>query len=221
MRYDGTMGRPSAKATTARLLLLALIASSLPSCKDGSGGQAAAAAIVVGAAVAAAAINRAATDECWGNCPPGTYCDEGSGLCIAPDEQLAAPPEENEVEWVECDAAEFECAANQWLRCEKRCEWVMCGPDDAAPSSDDPQRCCRQPCAWVDCYEDGRPCEPAAKTPSRRAPAVRATGAPHGAERATTNAGPANTADPCRGLCLAGERCVVRDAVADCVAAER
>jgi hypothetical protein len=44
-------------------------------CKSVDGGQAAAAAIAVGAAVAAAAIDRAATDDCWGNCPPGTYCN--------------------------------------------------------------------------------------------------------------------------------------------------
>ncbi|MCC6527197.1 MAG: hypothetical protein IT373_31400, partial [Polyangiaceae bacterium] len=59
----------------------------------------AAAAITAGVAIAAAAVNRAATDECWGNCGRGELCDPVSGLCVP------APPEGVGLDHDPCAAA--------------------------------------------------------------------------------------------------------------------
>ncbi|MBW2529779.1 MAG: hypothetical protein JRI23_36720 [Deltaproteobacteria bacterium] len=166
-----------------------LLAASLASfgCKSADSGQIAAAAITVGAAVAAAAINRAATDECWGSCTHGTMCDPDSGQCV-PIPEIPGRQSQGQDRWYPCDPTRFECGPNEWLVC-----------DDAG-------------CEWYHCDESIEICDP------RPAP-----GCNEGADcelllaeqRAAPPAGV--SVDPCRGLCLGGERCVVRDGVADCV----
>ena len=166
-------------------------------CKSVDAGQLAAAAITVGAAVAAAAINRAATDECWGSCAPGSYCDGASGLCVAYREGDPAP-EEPSADWAPCDHSRFICTPTLWLRCQQPCEWVLCEPR-SSDTSGAPRRCCEQRCEWMQCPDDGSRCTALGHEPPRRdrlaSPAV----------------------DPCRGLCVGRESCVVQDGVADCV----
>ncbi len=158
--------------------------------------KAALAAATLGVAVAAAAIDRAANGDCWGSCPPGTYCDSSSGLCVQPAEgQAVASEREPDADWIECDRQRYQCQANLWLRCELPCEWVMC---ESHEQGTEPRRCCEQRCEWLVCPDDGRPCRQLGQEPPRRA-ALALEGS-----------------DPCRGLCLRGERCVVRDGVADC-----
>ena len=48
------------------------------------------AAVTTGVAVAAAAVNRAATDECWGQCSNGYRCDTGRGICV-PEDEITVP----------------------------------------------------------------------------------------------------------------------------------
>jgi hypothetical protein len=170
----------------------------LPSCGGVDPGKAAAVAIGVGAAVAAAAIERAATGDCWGSCRPGTYCDSSSGLCVSlpPNESVAAEPE---AEWIACDHQAYQCLADLWLRCALPCEWVMCKGQQSGQG--EPRRCCEQRCEWLICPEDGTPCQALGREPPKR------------------DALAVGALDPCRGLCLQGERCVVRDGVADCLAA--
>jgi hypothetical protein len=177
---------------------LVCVLTTVVGCKSVDAGQAAAAAVVVGAAVAAAAINRAATDECWGNCPPGTFCDAGSGLCVAPVETASYAEPEPTADWIECDRNRYLCAKGMWLRCEQPCEWVMCEPHGASGTGT-PRRCCEQRCAWMLCPDDGHPCSMLEREPPLRT----AVAAPD--------------ADPCHGLCLRDERCVVREGVADCL----
>lgn len=182
-----------------RRVVLICLGAVAAGCDSPAANQAAAAAITVGAAVAAAAINRAATDECWGNCPPGTFCDEASGLCVAPAEDLSYAEPESTAQWVECDRDRYLCAKGMWLRCEDPCEWVMCEPRGATGTGE-PRRCCEQRCAWMYCPEDGHPCKVLEREPPLREAVASAD------------------ADPCRGLCVAGEQCVVQGGVADCVA---
>jgi len=175
-----------------------LLAVTVVGCKGAAAGQLAAAAITVGAAVAAAAINRAATNECWGSCAPGSYCDGSSGLCVAYAEPPSSSAEEPQADWTVCDRDRFKCEPNVWLRCEQPCEWVLCEPRATDPAGE-PRRCCEQHCAWLQCPEDGKPCVALGHDPPKRD--IVAFG----------------LADPCRGLCLTGEVCVVHDGTADCV----
>ena len=195
------MREPPARAAAERLvyhgvmrwLTAALIASlAVAGCKSASSGQVAAAAISVGAAVAAAAINREITDECWGNCTHGTMCDRESGRCV-PVPELARGHDDR-TRWYPCEPTQFQCQPNEWLVCDEvQCEWYQC---------DESIEVCEPRLA------------PACSTPEEcevllahgPAPAAR----PPFAERASS--------DPCRGLCLTGERCVVQDGVADCLA---
>lgn len=71
-----------------RAAVLALTALLAAAC---SPPQAAGVAFGSGFALAAAAVNRAANDDCWGSCRPGTVCDKASGLCVEPGTQRAAP----------------------------------------------------------------------------------------------------------------------------------
>lgn len=163
-------------------------ALALVGCKGADSGQIAAAAITVGAAVAAAAINRAATDECWGNCTHGTMCDPESGQCI-PIPEIPGRQSQGEQRWYPCDPLRFECGPSEWLVCDAQgCEWYRC---------DESIEIC-EPRPAPGCVEGGE-CEVLL------------------AERPAPAATP--VVDPCRGLCLTGERCVVREGVADCVVA--
>jgi hypothetical protein len=56
------------------------------------------AAVTTGIAVAAAAANRAATDECWGNCLNGFVCDKARGVCVPAGELKVAVPYEGDPE---------------------------------------------------------------------------------------------------------------------------
>lgn len=58
------------------------VALLLPAC-GGDASKYASAAVTAGIAVAAAGVNRAATDACWADCPPGTACNEETGACEA------------------------------------------------------------------------------------------------------------------------------------------
>ena len=71
------------------LSLLALV--TFWACRSGESAKYAGAGVTAGLAVAGAAINRAATDECWGNCSPGFGCDDKSGKCVPLDELEEAP----------------------------------------------------------------------------------------------------------------------------------
>ncbi len=92
--------------------------------------------------------------------------------------------------WYSCDPDRFVCEPDEWLVCDE------------------------VGCDWYRCDAAGDACEPrqASDCPGTdpacpaKTPTVRATDAP--------------PRDPCRGLCFAGEQCVVKDDVADCVRKE-
>jgi hypothetical protein len=169
-------------------------------CNAADAPKAALAAATLGVAVAAAAIDRAANGDCWGSCRPGTFCDSSSGMCLPlPEVQGTAPATEPEADWIACDRARYQCEADLWLRCQLPCEWVMC--ESQGVEREPPRRCCEQRCEWLVCPDDGRPCRQLGREPLKRTALA------------------LESSDPCRGLCLAGESCLVRDGVADCVPA--
>lgn len=176
-----------------RALAMALVvALGGSACKSVDAGQVAAAAITVSAAVAAAAINRAATDECWGRCPAGSMCDGDSGLCVPLDEYVA-DERRGDARWYACDPDRFRCEADEWLVCdEAQCDWYRCvGDEEDCDLSREASCSAGESCA---AELQGRV---ASSGPTRPL---------------------APLADPCRGLCVSGEQCVVRGGVADCVA---
>ena len=159
-------------------------------CGGADTGQVAAAAITVGAAVAAAAINRAATDECWGSCTHGTMCDPESGQCI-PIPEVSGRQSREQDRWYPCDPTRFKCGPNEWLVCDSAgCEWYRC---------DESIEIC-EPRPAPGCVE-GTDCQEVLLAERASSPAASPAG------------------DPCRGLCLSGEQCLVREGVADCVSA--
>lgn len=94
-----------------------------------------------------------------------------------------------EERWYPCDPARFECGPDEWLVCDEG------------------------GCAWYRCDEALELC-------NLRPPTSCEQGGPCEQRLAGAVMLPAPPAiDPCRGLCLAGEQCVVQDRVADCVTA--
>ncbi|MBI4954511.1 MAG: hypothetical protein HY908_20975 [Myxococcales bacterium] len=156
--------RPASRICCVALLVGATAASVGTGC-GASARDYAAAAITAGVAIAAAAVNRAATDECWGNCGRGELCDPVSGLCVP------APPEGVVLDHDPCATAGVGGEGGSARECEA-------GPEDAP-----------------------------ARAPETVGPVDR--GAPVDG----------TLADPCRGLCFAGERCTVENGRADCVPA--
>jgi hypothetical protein len=167
----------------AGALVVAALAPS--ACRSAEGPKYAAAAITAGMAVAAAAINRAATNECLGSCPPSTVCDRLHGVCV-PIGELAPAPQDG-VRWYACDPERFRCNPDDWLVCDERgCQWLSC--DETADFCEPrPHEPC--PVGDADCTEPPMASEPAASRPP---------------------------ADPCRGLCLKGERCVAEAGATRC-----
>ena len=84
-----------------RLLMLLLVVTACSGASKKTNTYAGAG-VTAGIAVAAAAINRAATDECWGNCLHGYLCDKVKGVCVPAGELEVKPPYEPDPEEDRC-----------------------------------------------------------------------------------------------------------------------